>query len=100
MNNERGKVSRGTGGLRAYVGRLRTAEGCLNGIVFEGRTQLHVVSSQPDVRITSVDKTTNGRFVTELQSPSLKRALRDLVGAGKRRGIAKGAKALLARVDA
>ena len=69
MDKVEGKVSRGTGGLNAYVGRLRMTDACINGIVFEGRTKLHVITSQPDVRIVSVDKASEGRSC--LASPVL-----------------------------
>ena len=83
--------------MKAYVARYRGADSaCLHGVVFEGRTRLHLVTAQPDVRVVSIDRAREARFVSELERPNLRRALRDLAGAGRRCGITKGAKALLA----
>lgn len=86
--------------MKATVVRYRGPDGaCLHGVLFEGRTRLHLIASQPDVRIVSVDKR-EARFVTELAEPNLRRAVRDLAGAAKRCGITKSAKALLSRATA
>jgi hypothetical protein len=83
--------------MKAFVARYRGADGaCVHGIVFEGRTRLHLVTSQPDVRVVTIAESER-RFVTELERPTLSKALRDLGGARKRNGISKGAKALLDR---